>query len=193
MNLFASEFVRRQVYPQVDLFALGSAETRINMDYNQNQNNPYGWNQPNPQDQQGSQHMPENNSQYNSQNQFNSPYNDAPQERSANGFAIASLILGIASIVLCCSGILSIITGALSILFAILSRRKNKKMPGMSVGGIVTSIFGLLFGIIALVYWIFIFALMEDPELRQRIDPIYEETYGMTFEEYMETMGVYFD
>ena len=66
-------------------------------------------------------------------------------------------------------------------------------MSGMSIAGICTSIFGMFFGLIFLIYMIFCVALVEVPELRSTMDPLYEQAYGMTFEEYMEYMGTPLD
>ncbi len=125
---------------------------------------------------------------WNQTNQSQNSYND-PAGRSINGFAIASLIIGIASIILCCFGIFSLPLGSLGILFAILSRRKGKGMPGMSIGGICTSIIGMIFGILVLIYFIFIAVLVENPDSWYLLDPLYQQTYGMDFEEFMEYYG----
>lgn len=117
---------------------------------------------------------------------------DAFQE-SGGTFPLISMILGIASIILCCTGILSIPLASVSIILAVLSARKGKSMSGMSIAGICTSIFGMILGIVFLIYIIFCVALVESPELRSIIDPLYENTYGMTFEEYMEYMGTPLD
>ena len=150
------------------------------MDYNQYQGDPYGQNRP------PDQYVPENG------NQYNTPANTV-SGRSVNSFAVASLIMGVCSIVLCCLGIFSIPMGGLGILFAILSRRKRKGMPGMGIAGMCTSILGLLFGLFFLIYVVFISAIMEDPDSRHMLDPLYEQTYGMDFEEFMEYYGYYFD
>lgn len=134
------------------------------MDYWSNQNNEY------------------NNNGYGSYN--TSGY---PIRSRANGFAIASLILGIASIVTCCFGLFSIPLGALSILFAVLSRKNRTGMPGMSIAGIVTSVFGMLLGGFMLFY---AFEGLYNPDFREKyIDPMYEDAYGMDFEEFMERYG----
>lgn len=141
-----------------------------------NQNNGYG-----------NQNNSWNNG-YNNNNIYGS-YNNAgyPVRQKTSGFSIASLTLGIASIVTCCFGVLSIPLGALSILFAILSRRKNSGMPGMSIAGICTSIFGMLLGGFLLFY---VMQGIYNPNFREKyLDPLYENAYGMDFEEFMERYG----
>lgn len=122
------------------------------------------------------------------QPQNTSYYNDL-QNRSINSFSIASMVMGIGSIVLCCTGFLSLPMGALGVLFAILSRRKAKSMPGMSIAGICTSICGMILGLIAAAYIIIILVIAANPSMHHYLDPIYQEAYGMDFEEFMEHMG----
>lgn len=122
-------------------------------------------------------------------NNVYSSYNNGsyPVRKKTSGFSIASLILGITSIVTCCFGILSIPLGALSILFAVLSRKKGTGMPGMSIAGICTSICGIILGGFLLLY-----ALegLYNPNFREQyLDPLYENAYGMDFEEFMERYG----
>jgi len=93
-----------------------------------------------------------NNSNYNNENGFNNnnfnynnenPYNQAPN--NSNGYAIASLVLGILSIPFgCCYG-LGIIFSIISIIFGVVSRKSNNgKLPGMSLAGIICSILGII-------------------------------------------------
>lgn len=147
------------------------------MDYWNDQNNGYN------------NHNNGYNSLNNSGNNGYGSYNNAdyPVRQKTSGFAIASLVLGIVSIVTCCFGIFSIPLGSLSILFAILSRRKGTGMPGMSIAGICTSIFGMLLGGFLLFY---AFEGLYNPDFREKyLDPIYEDAYGMDFEEFMERYG----
>lgn len=93
-------------------------ENNWNQSYNQNQQQNYG--QPIP------------------------PYGYREPERK--GFAIASLVLGILSLVLCCvyGGFL----GILGLIFGILSLAKKESKMGMAIAGIITSAFGLIYGIL---------------------------------------------
>lgn len=123
------------------------------------------------------------------QDEHASYYNDL-EKRSMNSFAIASMVMGICSIVLCCTGFLSLAMAALGILFAVLSRRKAKSMPGMSIAGICTSALGMVLGLIAAIYFIIILVIAANPSLHHYLDPIYQNAYGMDFDEYMEHMGL---
>lgn len=93
------------------------------------------------------------------------------QNNQYNSFSVASTGLGIASIAMSCTGILSIPLGALGILFAILSKRKDKAMHKGSTTGIILSCIGIVLGLIALAYTIYL--IVTDPEYRR----LFEETY----------------
>ena len=78
--------------------------------------------------------------------------NQEAEETFSSGFAIASLIFGILSILgsCCCIGGLFSILG---IVFGCLQKKdESDKKPGMAIAGIITSIIGLLFSLIALIY-----------------------------------------
>ena len=89
----------------------------------------------------------------NNQNPFE-PINPTPPppENKSNGYAIASLALGIASICtsfLCCCFWLFIIfagiCGVLAIIFALVARHEeNGKMPNMAIAGLVLGIVGIV-------------------------------------------------
>lgn len=72
------------------------------------------------------------------------PYGYHEPERK--GFAIASLVLGILSLVLCCfyGGFL----GILGLIFGIVSLTKKESKMGLAIAGIITSAFGLIYGIL---------------------------------------------
>ncbi|MCM1044862.1 MAG: DUF4190 domain-containing protein [Candidatus Gastranaerophilales bacterium] len=111
------------------------------------------------------------------------------RNRSVDGFAVASMICGVLSLVLCCSALLSLALGAMGILFAVLSNRKGKAMPGMSIAGISTSIVGMALGLFMSFYYIFAAMLpgmLRQPEFRDQMDSLYEEAYGMDMDEFME-------
>lgn len=114
-------------------------------------------------------------------------YSDSDgQSRSRNGFSIASLMCGIAAVSLCCTGILGIPLGALSILFASFSKRKGEKMPGMSKGGIILSIFGITMGILMTVYSFNL--VFHDPAAKEQINQMMEGMYGINLDEYIESL-----
>ena len=131
-----------------------------------------------------------NPNQYDSQNQYNGygQYNNT--RNSTNGFAVASMVCGIISIVLCCTIVLSLPFAALSILFAVLSHRKGRNLPGMSIAGISTGIMSLVFTLFMVVYvFVQLPFMLNDPYFRHQLDETYEDMYGMDFEEFWEYYG----
>ena len=92
------------------------------------------------------------NTVYSSESVYSS--NQAAEESFSTGFAIASLVFGILSILgsCCCIGGLFSILG---IIFGCLQKKdESDKKPGMAIAGIITSIIGILFSLIALIYFI---------------------------------------
>lgn len=78
---------------------------------------------------------------------------------SSKVMGIISLVLVIVSIVsgclmLCCGGwvgILSAILGIAGLIFGILSKKKEPEASGMALAGIITSVVGILLGIVLVV------------------------------------------
>lgn len=123
----------------------------------------------------------------------NSSYYNQPTHSPYKGlgFVYASLLFGILALVSSCTGILPFFFGSLSILFAVLGHRRKKRMNGLSLGGIITSVMGILFGTLTLIY---VFAvmpavmpmLMQDEAYVEQMDTITNNLYGMDFSEMME-------
>ena len=76
-------------------------------------------------------------------------------------WSVASFVLGIFSIVCCCTCWAGLVAGLLAIVFAIVSRRALGYFDGMSLSGLITAIFGVVFSIlmIAMTY-----AYVQSPE-----------------------------
>ena len=75
-----------------------------------------------------------------------------------NGFGIASLILGILSILTSILvPLIAVITGILGIIFSV--KQKNESPNGLATAGLVTSIIGLVIGVIA---WIVTAILLSE-------------------------------
>lgn len=112
-------------------------------------------------------------------NQYNSYYTSpVPEPKNVSGFSIASMIFGMMSVLLCCTGVFSVSAGALSILFAILSKRKGKAMPPLSLTGTILSCIGIVMGLSMLVYSVFTF--LTDPKFRKA----FEDSYGEYYQEF---------
>ena len=138
--------------------------------------------------------MNQANNQYNNGWNTNSPYgqpggyyyqqtNDTEQK---NSFFTAAMILGIGSLLTICTFFLPLPLAALSILFICLGKRKHAKINTPGTIGLVTSIVGMVVGlIIAVVTLVSAFSLLK-PENRGTLNNQFEQIYGMDFEEYME-------
>ena len=111
---------------------------------------------------------------------------DYRSNRSGNGFAIAAMILGICSLIFFCTVYLPIPLGALGCLFVILSKRRGKPMSGTAIAGLITSILGMLCGAFILIFSLFSAFTLLRPENRELLDSMFEQTYGMDFQEYFE-------
>lgn len=125
----------------------------------------------------------------NQQHNYYSVTPTCPAPEKLGGFSVASMICGMISIILCCTGILSLPLGAMGILFAVLSHRRGKSMPSMSLTGIILSCIGIVMGLIMLVFSIYM--VMTDPEFRDTFKDTYEEYYDDYYEEYYDDLDFY--
>lgn len=94
----------------------------------------------------------------------------AAEQKRQNGFSIASLVLGIICIVCCCIDFIALVCAALAIIFAILDKKKNGKMNGMALAGLVCGIIGAVIS----VYFI-VDSILNPVDL----DTFWEEYYAM--------------
>ncbi len=111
---------------------------------------------------------------------------DYTEYRSRNNFAMASLVLGICSLLFFCTIYLPLPLGALGCLFVILSRRRGRSLSGTAVAGLITSLLGMLAGLVMFVFVIVSTFTLLQPEHRDQLDSLFEQTYGMDFEEYLK-------
>ncbi len=121
-------------------------------------------------------------------NASNSSYYNQPTHKPYDqAFSIASLVLGLLSLTLGCCGI-SIPLGSLGILFAMLSYRKGKPMNSNSRFGLYTSVFGCVYGIVMIVYTLFVQlpVMLQDPAYVNQMNQLYQMLFGMDFEEFIQ-------
>lgn len=86
----------------------------------------------------------------------NTDFTNAP-ETISNGFAIASLVMGILSILTCCCSPLAMLFGILGIIFACVQKKDSEgKKPTMATVGLILSIIGVVIGLGSLIYGIII-------------------------------------
>ena len=106
-------------------------------------------------------------------------YKTSNQYQYPDRFAVASMSFGITSIVLCCTGVLGFPFAALAILFAVLSKRLGRPMHPLAGWGIVSSVVGMLLGVIVLGITIY---LIET-------DPTYQKLYLETYSRYNQLLN----
>ncbi len=122
----------------------------------------------------------------------NANNNNRQTPPKTSGFSIAALVFGILAIVTLCTGLLPIPLGALGILFAVLTYRKGKKLPALSLTGLCLSCVGMVFGIVLYVYTIATFMpLLENPEYREELNTYYESILGVSLDELLGEYGDY--
>lgn len=101
-------------------------------------------------------------------NGFNGGYNPnfnnmfAPPPPTYNGFAIASLVLGIVSIVCCCLEYFALVPSCLAIIFALVYRTKTGRFSGVALGGLICGIVGTVFIVALIIYSIVAQDVIQD-------------------------------
>ena len=128
---------------------------------------------------------------YNPDDQYNrngSYYNQPTHRPYDQGFIIASLVCGLLSTFL---GIvlIGLPIGALGILFALLTYRKGKRMNILAKTGLVTSVLGILFGVIIIVcVYVSMPILLKNEAYKAQVESFYnalpKEDSDMDFEEF---------
>lgn len=125
-------------------------------------------------------------------NASNSSYYNQPTHRPyGQGFIFASLVCGLLSTFL---GVvlIGLPIGALGILFALLTYRKGKRMDIIAKTGLVTSVLGILFGIVLIVYaYVSMPIFLQDEAYKARMETFYNaitpSDSDMEFEEFWKT------
>lgn len=123
-----------------------------------------------------------NNGNYNNnnydQNYNNGYYNGNNNYNGANGYAIASLVLGILSIPLgCCYG-LGLILAIISIVFAFVSRKQSGgKFTGMAIAGIICSVLGIICSIFMIFCVVAAFSAFDYNSMSEIINSLEDPSY----------------
>lgn len=124
-----------------------------------------------------------NNDNYNqnyNNNGFNKSYNNGYNNNynGANGYAIASLVLGILSIPLgCCYG-LGLILAIISIVFAFVSRKQSSgKFTGMAIAGIICSVLGIICSIFMIFCVVAYFSMFDISSMNDLINSLETPSY----------------
>lgn len=117
-------------------------------------------------------------------------YNPGPAQMpprpkiSANSFLVASVICTMLAFITECSLPICMVFACLTILFAVLSKGKQLKMHSFAKMSIGISIFSLILSFS--VTFLSFYSVLTDPEKREYFNQIYEEMYGITFDEALD-------
>lgn len=87
-------------------------------------------------------------------------------EKEADQIAVVSLILGIFSIMTSCIGY-TMGLGIVGLLAANISKRIKKEQNGMAIAGLITSLVGICFSVIAVIILSFVYGNMDPSVLKQ--------------------------
>lgn len=123
-------------------------------------------------------------------NEFNftsNPYNgfEPAQKKPQNGFAIASLVLGIVSVLCCCCccftdtlGLIIMgVTAILAIVFAFLSKKNaNGKMDAKAIAGLVLGIVAIVMLLLFIAAIVGVYAMIDTMPQEELLSFV-EETY----------------
>jgi flagellar biosynthesis protein FlhB len=135
-------------------------------------------------------------------NEFNLQHNFTDEKKSQNGYAIASLVLGIVSILSCCCGCTSIlglivmgISAILAIVFAFVSKKNaDGKMDAKAIAGLVLGIVSIVVLLLFTVVMVGIFTITDTiPQeemiafLEENIKPMMEGNEAQ-YNEFVETI-----
>lgn len=105
-------------------------------------------------------------------NTYGADYNKKP----VNGFAIASMVIGILSLVLCCcSEYIGLVLGILAIIFAVIAKKQSPS--GMATAGLVCGIIALVLSAVSIILGLLAASVLKD---------VIPNFAGMDYEEMME-------
>lgn len=118
----------------------------------------------------------------------NNSYPRTPVRPGGDGLATAAMVLGILSVVTAMSLTLypSLILGSIGIVLALLSKGRSPKLITKARIGTICAIAGILFT--GSVFITTVKAAYDNPELLEQALDNFEEQYGMSYEELINTM-----
>ena len=131
--------------------------------------------------------------QFNNQSENNGmpPVDLGTPEKNGRTMAISSLILAAVSIFLlfmgCCC--INLIPAILAVVFAAISKKRDGKMSGIAIAGLVIGIISIVLTVILLVMVIYIgVQISNNPtgEIARAMDQAFLQRYGVTFQEYLD-------
>ncbi|MDO4293028.1 MAG: hypothetical protein Q4C65_07320 [Eubacteriales bacterium] len=111
-----------------------------------------------------------------------------------NGFATASIVLGVIALVSTFSMTLipAFFCGALSVMLGLLSRGNSRTMSGNALAGVAVSVCAIVINAALFVFSFYI--VFSSPESRAQywgmVNETYEQLTGMTADEILENYGI---
>ena len=94
------------------------------------------------------------------------------QNKPISALAVTSLVLGILSLTLCCC--IGWLPGIIGAILGIVAIAKDQGGKGLAVGGVITSVLGLIIGILLTVYSV---AIVNSDEFKEGFEEGFEESY----------------
>ena len=107
---------------------------------------------------------------------------------SKKKFARASMIVGLCALLSLFTFILPVPLGALGLIFYCLSVRQKEKKDAAAKAGFITSSIALTIGLCFTIFTIFYACWLLRPENRGILDQQFNQVYGVTFDEYVESI-----
>lgn len=122
----------------------------------------------------------QNNFQETPVNNTYQQYQAAPttvvEKQPTDAKAVVSLVMGILSIVACCCYGIGIVPAIVGLILAIISKKKNPS--GVATAGLICSIIGLVFSVIAIIYFVAVFPYaFKSPEYTELYNEIFNSYY----------------
>lgn len=103
--------------------------------------------------------------------------------KQQNTFKMLSLVFGLLAFFSCMFVVTTFIFGGLSVIFAILSKTSTERFSSSAIGGIASSIAGMVCVFVLMIYS---YILITTPEYREILNKTYEQMYGQSFDELLE-------
>ena len=113
------------------------------------------------------------------QDQYGHPADTVPPKKPQNNMAIASMIVGILALISCCAPPLQFLLGITALLLAIFSK-KEQPFCGFAIAGLILAILSLVISILMVLYIVWFFSLMSDPQyapMFHEFMEMYQQTY----------------
>ena len=88
-----------------------------------------------------------------------------PQKNNRRSWSVAALVLSVFSVLCCPLPVLGIILGAFALVFVVVSRISLGYFDKISVGALILGVFGVVFGVCAIVAF-------SNPEINKMLDEL---------------------